>query len=59
MALKPIIIILIASVAAAGILDMTILATTANAQQPVAGCGAGTDNSTCSTHDSARIDPHK
>jgi cysteine-rich secretory family protein len=49
MALKPIIIFLIASVAEAGILIMTILAATANAQQPVAGCGPGTDNSTCST----------
>jgi len=49
MALKPIIIFLIASVAEAGILIMTILAATANAQQPVVGCGPGTDNSTCST----------
>jgi uncharacterized protein YkwD len=49
MALKPIIIFLIASVAEAGILIMTIPAATANAQQPVVGCGPGTDNSTCST----------
>ena len=50
---------MIAPVAVAGILIMTILAATANAQQennntgnpqqPVVGCGPGTDNSTCST----------
>src|SRR5689334_13193206 len=49
---------MIAPVAVAGILIMTILSATANAQednstgipqQPAAGCGPGTDNSTCST----------
>jgi uncharacterized protein YkwD len=50
---------MIAPIAVAGILIMTILAATANAQQednstgnpqqPVAGCGPRTDNSTCST----------
>ena len=49
---------MIAPVAVAGILIMTILSATANAQednstgipqQPVAGCGPGTDNSTCNT----------
>ena len=56
---KHIVISMIAPVAVAGILIMTILAATANAQQennntgnpqqPVVGCGPGTDNSTCST----------
>ena len=56
---KHIVISMIAPVAVAGILIMTILAATANAQQennntgnaqqPVAGCGPGTDNSTCSS----------
>ena len=55
---KHIVISMIAPVAVAGILIMTILSATANAQednstgipqQPVEGCGPGTDNSTCST----------
>jgi uncharacterized protein YkwD len=55
---KHIVISMIAPIAVAGILIMTILTATANAQesnntgnlqQPVAGCGPGTDNSTCST----------
>ena len=54
---KHIVISMIAPVAIAGILIMTILAATANAQennstgnsqQPVARCGPDTDNSTCS-----------
>ncbi len=55
---KHIVISMIAPIAVAGILIMTILDATANAQesnntgnpqQPVVGCGPGTDNSTCST----------
>jgi uncharacterized protein YkwD len=55
---KHIAISMIAPVAVAGILIMTLFTATANAQesnntgnpqQPVAGCGPGTDNSTCST----------
>jgi uncharacterized protein YkwD len=56
---KHIVISMIAPVAVAGILIMTLFTATANAQQednstgnpqqPVAGCGPGTDNSTCST----------
>jgi uncharacterized protein YkwD len=46
---KHIVIPMIAAVAVAGILIMIILAATVNAQQPVAGCGPGTDNSTCPT----------
>jgi uncharacterized protein YkwD len=55
---KHITVSMFTSVAVAGILIMTILAATANAQesnntgnpqQLVAGCGPGTDNSTCST----------
>src|SRR5438128_8029941 len=46
---KTIIVFLTAPVTIAGILILTLFTVTGIAQQPLAGCGPGTDNSTCSS----------